>query len=685
MRRKWNKGDKFIIGTICIIILLGVLFFFLALNTGEKVDSNPIDDQRSVLWPLLVSIVITLLGSLITTYVFLKEALDRTVDEHPYYDVVISKYRNRTMRFLLGYSVLSIFIMGLVIILYGILYYKNMRSKVLIRVILILVYGACILVSLIFLWNCIDINKGLYKAAEKLLVEKERKLGQKKDELLKSDVKKIIRMQGYAENETVKWLQIQMDTAEHLIDKKKFINRFSEWEKLLMILVETGQGFLTERSVDQRIRTAILDGMKVFRNQDIESDDAKAYGWEKGAYQIIREYQGESALTEVGFCEIYTLLSEYRDLLQVQLETSVNSKENITAYVKNEGRDLADMFLAFILYMSTSIFRILPKIEVFFPAGRFEYADFYSTRFENSSFRASSFRKSVFFRCKLYNSNFGMAYFNECAFFSADSRNCAISNALILSSDFQEAIFENVDFTGTIMKNCDLRSTNFNDAILSNMEIYDTEFGCNSIVNSKIWNVKLFMNNADDVSFSNCDFSNSDMNNIQCCISNVPEQTYDVNAADSVSASYLRYLAMKKFDKRYWVEKDQETEQAGISEIISEFRTDADKFYKTELTSGHPQKIKKIPVWRRIKETAVLKMQESVFADTVMPDFGFYRTDLEQSIFKNTQMNEVQLLSVNLQGSIMNSANMRNSVLWAVNLQSSVLNEAILLKQSAYW
>ena len=85
--------------TVAIIVIFAVAAAVIFLISEEQFSEiNKVDDdQRSTLWPLLITLIATMLGSLITSYVFLKEALDRTSDEKTYYSVVIREYREKKL------------------------------------------------------------------------------------------------------------------------------------------------------------------------------------------------------------------------------------------------------------------------------------------------------------------------------------------------------------------------------------------------------------------------------------------------------------------------------------------------------------------------------------------------------------------------------------------------------------
>ena len=146
-----------------------------------------------------------------------------------------------------------------------------------------------------FLNKCIDIDRGLHKTADKLLkiqIEEARKLlgtlKKKRDHMLwdsssnESFDELIDRITSGAES-TEAWLQIEDETEKSRINKKKFINRFSEWEKIVFCLAESGEGFLHRQSMAERVRFAVEHGETVYGDTDVEQNDAKAHAWGKNS------------------------------------------------------------------------------------------------------------------------------------------------------------------------------------------------------------------------------------------------------------------------------------------------------------------------------------------------------------------------------------------------------------------
>lgn len=673
LNRHWK--NVFIVSGICIVVLLFVAMGVRAEESFSDIETW--DDQRATLWPLLASMVVTMLGSLITTYVFLKEALDRTVDEKPYYGVVIHEYRSKIMRHLWWYSVATFMLMALVIIMYTVLYFWNIRISKRIRMIVVVLYGLSMVYSGVVLRKCININAGLFSVVKKLIkrrAEEFRKFAESKSDV---NIREIHRQIAGDKERMEQWLQVEpLNTFHYGVGKKEFVNRFSEWERFLMLLVEEGQGALKQKPLDERIKAAVLDGMKIFEANDIERQDAESNGWSEGAYKKIKTYQESQYISKDEFCKIAILLSEYRDLLKVEMEIDPN--ETVMFYAEDGSEELAGLFAFFVLELSINVFRILPKIEIFLPAGRFQCVNFYNTRFENSAFRSASFTDSVFSRSKLFNSNFGMALFKDCEFFSVDSRNCSLSNVKFDSCSLKEAIFEDVDFTGTYLENCDLEKAVFHECIFSNMEVKGVKFYQNNFTNSKIWNILSY--DVREQKLQECNFSDSDLYNIRFYVSKETRRMTGWKKEYTLeNRKYLEFLGREDIADFFW------SKQGGNADIwtaVKDFKLGGGFFRGDRLQGkmGEKKTSKEKSIWSCIEEEAVMLFQESVFKNAKMRDAKFYRVNLDQSIFSQADMKEAYLLSVHMSGSILDGANLRESLFWAVNLQNAVLTDAILFK-----
>lgn len=170
--KKWLRQIWFLI--IPLLAVLGVVackgIYYLWTQVFIPIYGE-IDYQRSTLWPMFVSLAITMLGSLITTYIFLKDALDQALSEKPYYRTVVDKYRQETMKSLWRYSILTLIFIAFTLALYFVLYFFNKRSHYLIRIALFVCYCVGMIISFCILHKCIHIEGGLYNVADKLLKE----------------------------------------------------------------------------------------------------------------------------------------------------------------------------------------------------------------------------------------------------------------------------------------------------------------------------------------------------------------------------------------------------------------------------------------------------------------------------------------------------------------------------------
>ncbi len=662
---KKNKEILIYLGYIAVSII--VIVAFIITNESFLDNEGQISSSSDVLWPMLISLVITLMGTLITTYVFLKESLDRTVDEKPYYDTIICKYRNKIMKYLWHYSLITLFLIIFVVFLYAMLYFLKIRSIIYMRVIVLAAYIILILFTIPILRFCIDIDKGLYKLTKNILREQQEEAYKLIKNLHSIGASNVINVIG-SQKTIEQWLEIDGKEEFSDFDIEKFINKFSKWEKILMLLIEKDDAFFSKQSLSEQIRLSACDSESLVDGKGIikiEEDDAKENRWEQGAYNQMKVYQNMLQISGEDFSKIYTLLSEYRNLLQVQLEKNEKGLQKIS-----RTKEIKELFVIFLMYMYTKIFIVLPKIEVFLPNARFQYTNFYSTRFENSAFRMSFFECTVFSRSKINNSNFNSAYFGDCQFYSIDSRDCSFSNTMFKNSNLKDSIFENVDFTGMHMLNCKLEKAKFSNSILSNLEIKETVFYRNDFSNSKIWDVGL--TDIENNSIRECNFLNCDLHNIKFYPYNSEKnkkQIYDKKE----HSNFYKFITDNKVRKFYWED----------SQIIIDIEKIIDDFVPINFKSKEEfEKNKKLlsNMWNEIKNIVLVQMQECIFENAVMQEFKFYRVNIEQSIFVNTQMSESHFIGVYMPGCIMKAANMRSSKLCGVYMRSSVLDEAILYK-----
>lgn len=642
--------------TVAIIVIFAVAAAVIFLISEEQFSeiNNVDDDQRSTLWPLLITLIATMLGSLITSYVFLKEALDRTSDEKTYYSVVIREYREKTMRSLWLYMLTSLALMGIVVCLYSMFYFLHIRSRDEVRIILILSYGVCMIGSAWFLNKCIDIDRGLHKTADKLLkiqIEEARELlgtlKQKRAQMLwESSVNEsfdelIDRITSGTES-TEAWLQIEDETTTKSIDKKKFINRFSEWEKILFCLVENGEGFLHRQSMAERVRFAVEHGEAVYGATDVEQNDARDYSWgENPPYKKVFGIKQTLKIDGAGFCDAYYLLAEIRNLLQVQMETA--PRKETEPLKENE---IGTLFLFFLMQLSLYVFCMLPKLEVFFPSGKFSFIDFYGIRFETSSFRTSLFNCCLFVRNRIKDCNFGMASFDNCEFYYTGSEDCSFTNTLFESCFFHNAKFENVDFTGAVLKNCDLKRAQFEGVVLANVTLTESVLGKNNFSSSRLTDITFTLAQDKDGNrdMKECGFASSVLERVKLDL--FPEKDY------------------RQVFPRIWAEAKKEK-----ADILEERKC---RYGQNGLMM---QK-----TWGKVAEEAAFKMDQCDFTSAELTDIVFYRACMEQSVFVKTQMDSIKIYACDMHGCIMEQANLRQGRICASDFRSAVLADAIFYR-----
>lgn len=643
--------------TVAIILIFAVaaaVIFLISEEQLEQIENVYDDDQRSTLWPLLITLIATMLGSLITSYVFLKEALDRTSDEKTYYSVVIREYREKTMRSLWLYMLTSLALMGIVICLYSMFYFMHIRSRDEVRIILILSYGVCMIGSAWFLNKCIDIDRGLHKTADKLLkiqIAEARELlvtlQQKRDQMLReSSVNEsfdelIDRITSGTES-TEAWLQIEDETEKSRINKKKFINRFSEWEKILFCLAENGEGFLHRQSMAERVRFAVEHGETVYGDTDVEQNDARAHTWGKNSpYKEVFRIKQALKIDGTGFCDAYYLLSEIRNLLQVQMETA--PRKEAEPLKENE---VGTLFLFFLMQLSLYVFCMLPKLEVFFPSGKFSFIDFYGIRFETSSFRTSLFDCCLFVRNRMKDCNFGMASFDNCEFYYTGSDDCSFTNTLFESCFFHNAKFENVDFTGAVLENCDLKRAQFEGVVLANVTLTEAVLGKNNFSSSRLTDITFTLAQDKDGNrdMKECGFASSVLERVKLDL--FPEKDY------------------RQVFPRIWAEAKKEKADI-LEERKCRYGQDGLMMQKT---------------WGEVAEEAVFKMDQCDFTSAELTGIVFYRTCMEQSVFVKTQMDSIKIYACDMHGCIMEQANLRQGRIRASDFRSAVLADAIFYR-----
>ena len=663
-------------------------------------DIESLDDQRSTLWPLLVSALITMLGTVVTSYIFLKDSLDRTEDERPYYRKIIQNYRDDTVQHLMRYTGHTLGMFAAVSFIYVALYYMQFRVPTIGRCITI---GGLVMLctrnSYRFLKKCIRIQCQLVNASEQLRKSTLKNINRISNKLDAPLRRYLSREDTFFDDFFfLEWCSIY-DSSEKL-DRNLFVKRFANWEKLLLLAIE---GDLCDgqkkqvHSIVQQIKSSMkYQPTEVINN--IEQQDIKDHSMDVDVgscgFVLNRIQENEE---NVDIASIYELLSDFRDCCVVQgeiLRKDLLAKEGEH---RNRGEHVDEVcvgtvFCYFLLMISVQVLTILPKVNVFAPAERFWFANFYNTRFENSAFRSSVFQNSVFARSKILNSNFNLSRFEYCSFFSSVCSDCSFSNAVFISSDFKEAIFENVDFTGAILDQCRLEFTKICNSIVSNMAIELSLNGCciSDFSNTKISEVVICCNEKEEVDIRKCNFSNCSIHKVQL---DIDYKEYDdcVDESDPWLQSLYNFLNDKKLWNLFY-KNNPKCESDNKKYDYKTIRTNAvemnnnmlsqegcESFQsRTVVEHGHYRTPESNHIWKQIEEMTVINLSESVFDHAEIDHCLLLRANVSQGVFNGAIMNDAVLIGITFVGAVMPEINLRNSIISVSDMSRCVLTNCIL-------
>lgn len=713
IRSCWRKHK-----TTVILIICGILLFVFREWIIQGLKSIPFsqfifkeveesDDQRSTMWPMIVSLTVTLLGSIITTYVFSKDTLDRILDERPYYHEVIAKYRRKTMTCMLTYIVFAAISILFVFSLYFFYYFQKMRSPECLRVI---VFFLCIVAgiqSICLICRCIHSEKCLQKYAKKLL---EDMMCQTKG--YTRCVHADVRLPGAQRGTLASWLQIEAEHGAGYISCRKFISVFSKWEELLILLAQQTENSSANMTLDQQIEFTIRTGLDAYRKKGTSNSEPDSFEWKDArennwlfaaceeviACEKALEYSAQTLLSDqrLGaakssirdthpnaldcFMDEYRFLARCRDLCKIimdgmegdaQKEGSELFRDIINGKWHIDGeKNLANIFYLFLAGLFTQALRTAPTIKLFFPAGLFAAADFYNIRFNDSLFRSSNFQHSIFARAKIKDSNFSLSLFEQCNLYSADCRDCTFTNTYWTACFLENAFLENVDFTGAELDQCCLWGAHFHSVILQNLHLSNPTLGGNDFLDCRLEKIDLvFPWKSGHIDIQNCNFSNSILSEIILRPSGRPapfSSRFTSLKAEMDCPELREYLFFGvKEQKNIFLER------------MGAFSPPQDLFSPSAVAvQGHGSH----PVWSDIMNGAVIFMDGSVFENATLVAPYFYRVSLKQSVLTHVQMDNALFFGTNMFGCIMPKANLFGSRLWAVVLQSVVMTDAILFR-----
>lgn len=720
VRSCWRKHKAACVVILLSILVIGGVFVFdhwkwivenlksilLSLFTLEKRCES--DDQRSAMWPMIVSMTVALLGSIITTYVFSKDTMDGILNERPYYHEIIAGYRRKTMALIWGYIFFTAISIFSILALYFFYYFQRKRFPDSLRAIVFAVSCIAGIFSVRLIWQCIYSEKHLQKDAKKQLKHMKHQM-KEYARCSGTSVRLPVQLPGVRGGELLSWLGIEARTGSKKISYRKFVSVFSKWEGLLILLAqqqpESGSSNMT---LDQQIEFTIQTGSDAYKKEkdgrvvSFEWEDARENEWSFVACKEVRDCEkdledsarvlslnqrlGSAESSSKGasshlsalvcFMDEYCFLARYRDLCKVILDgkegnAQKESSEDI-AVDKEDTEYLANIFYFFLASLFTQALRTAPTIKLFFPAGLFAAADFYNIRFNDSLFRSSKFQSSIFARAKIKDSNFSLSLFERCNLYSADCRDCTFTNTSWSNCFLKDAYLENVDFTGAELFQCDLRGTRFHGVVFQNLQVENSVLGRNDFQDSRLEKINLvpLWSPRGRVEIQGCNFSNSILSEIVL----QPEERF--------ASSSCRFAPLKaEMDNP----KLRKVLFFGTGEQKDVFLDRMDKFSPPKdlfsvSMSAAVQGHRGHPVWGDIEKNTVIFMNESVFKNAVLSTPYFYRVSLTQSVLTGAQMDGALFFGTDMSGCIMPEANLLGARLWAVVLQSAVLKDAILFK-----
>lgn len=667
-------------------------------------------DYRNTALPMLISVVITLLGCLITTYIFLKGALDRIVDQKPYAEDIINGYRIETIKRLHWLFLISMLLTAGTAVLYFAFWDKIDVFHWVGHGLWIVVVILIAFLSWSFLNRCVNSEKNLLDQAiheeqttreqMKAVVEGKRAAIKELHALLKEDAPNAAKPRHAkcpdCDNKEIHGLMTLLDLeGEHPdytpsqgcpFDRKALIYHFSALEEWLMLLANTFEDHKATSSYGTRLMQALNLGKNLSQEALKESmlPDLSSNSHSKrlmDRFEKIEDTLDEFSQEEL--FDIYDRLSKYRNILRFIYETE---SDQITSVIS--AGEMADVMQAYLSLRASCYIiyaKIISRIQVIQPMERLENMNLYNCRIEDSSFRGALFRHTLFARIKALNTNFDMARFENVSFWNADVRNCALSNCIFSEVEMEGAYFDNVDFNYSSFTDSSFRSASFCNArfssnLLKNVCLENTDFS-----NSRMWEVI---------------FEEPENNEITSCIFSDTDIRQWVIRPGSVDEAYGRLLQqMRQHDDSTSEEEKRLTdwlcgmyeemnlkweglgekrfEENELEEIRKQEQEQLKQYYTYDLER---QNTPGREIWKRLSELSRIRFDNSVFSRARIRESCFYLISFEQGVFCEAQMEKAQWLFLDMQGCVMDSANLKESWLISVNLFQSNLENVLLYK-----
>lgn len=652
-----KNGSKMVGVTGTLIVAFLVIQVIRTLYTHFLAEGYS-GGSWEIVWPVIVSTMIAIFGTLVTSYVFLKDALDRKIDEKPYYGKTIKRYRQGKVNMLLWYSIMFIGVSCYLILFQNagdskeesILYDGFLYMGILMVVVLLLL-------SVLFLRQCLNIDRAIYVCACGILEDLDEEV-ENKWKGMKNDWETFICNyigQREYDKDILEFLEVNEDGKQlngrsrwKGLDEGKFVIKFSEWEKFILAFLDKSSGFQSGQEVEQRMAIAAgyIENLGII--QKIEQDDAKCHKWGYCAYATLLRYEEliEGSVDIQDFLDIYRMLSDYRDTLQVMQDNQGKTGKKFFLFkifekVETEKDNAVILYMLFLLrfYSSVRCLITLPKIEIFYPLAKMYHVDFYNVRFENSSLRASLFYETVFVRAKMVGCNMALGRFEKCNFYNADFRDCSLGNSIFESCLMTGMIWSNVDITGSEFKDVDLSQSTFENAILVNVEFHNGTFDYVNFIDCKLGEVDFY--NIYHGSLKHSSFEKSILNDV--CFNHS-------EAEIEIPDPYKAYAADCFVD-------------LGV-----------------EKTDG-PKKRKVCDIWKTLEEAKrIIDMSSSSFLDVVAEKIRFENMALDAAVFTRANLQGSTWRNVYMKGCIMINANLTDSKLEYNDMSSCVLKNAVLYK-----
>ncbi|MCD8014667.1 MAG: pentapeptide repeat-containing protein [Lachnospiraceae bacterium] len=658
LQKKYHILVEIVMLAIFIVLVSLAVKAFCTHFSVHKYDS----ESWGNVWPVLVSTVIVVFSTLITSYVFLKDTLDRVAEEKPYYSEIIKTYRKEKVARLMWFSVMFVGVSCYLMMSQTRTTENEMPFFIYIGIVFVIVLLAF---ALRFLYNCINVDRSLNQCTNNILNDYENRMKSEWRNLETSCHRFVNNYVRIRDESLIKFLEVIDDENEkqngtETIDDNKFIVKFSEWEKFILFFTDHMNDFHSKRNVDQRISVAegYIENLNLIR--ELEEKDADTNGWKSASYLSILRYENQllksdnttcrKAILDIQeFLNLYRLLSKYRDALQVKQDIYFQGNKgysDFTEHARSKEAEEAILSMLFLLrfYSSVRFMGVMSKIEISYPAAKLNSVDFYNIRFENSSFRVSRFEDTVFARSKIVGSNLALSKFIDCNFYNAYFSDCSLANTLFEDCLMTEMTLLNVDATGSELNRSDLKNSTFEDAFLVNVEFHDC--------------------NLDHVNFINCK-----LDHILFC---------NVTGKNLFRCSFAGSIV------KNW-QLDPQIKEWGLNLPELHRRCKKNDFITSVIGTGdtgtkHGEKAEPWDMFESAEanESGHYNLSYASFAGSMAEEIQFQEVILDASDFSQANLQKSKWNCIRMKGCMMTEVNLTEAELVFLNMESCVLTDAIL-------